>query len=210
MSADDEDSSGGRSWRRPNGIFLISELRGPIGDRVLDIQRRFDPKLAASGRPHITLIGSSGAGPIAAGTSVEQLRAALAPIAASTEPIPLTFGHPMRFMQTGIVVLPLDPHGPLRTLHERIKASGLSFGHPRFAFTPHATLSFYRTLSSAEQRELLSVRVREPLVVDHIRVSLTDDPMPPRTLLELPLRAEGQGPRAQGGSTSQSDTRAAT
>ena len=197
MRPDDDDSSDGPAWRRPNGIFLITELRGPVGDRVLDIQRRFDPKLAASGRPHITLVGSSGAGPVAAGTSIDALREALAPIAASTEPITLTFGRPIRFMQTEIVVLPLDPHGPLRTLHERIKASGLSFGAPRFAFTPHATLNFYRTLSPAAQRELLSLRVREPLVVDHIRASLTDDPMPPKTLLEVKLgpRDAGRGAR---------------
>ena len=49
-------------------------------------------------------------------------------------------------MQTQIVVLPLDPHGPLRTLHERIKMSGLRAARPRFYFTPHVTLNLYREL----------------------------------------------------------------
>ena len=30
-------------------------------------------------------------------------------------------------MQTDIIVLPIDPHGPLRILHDRIITSGLPF-----------------------------------------------------------------------------------
>jgi len=47
-----------------SGIFLIAELDGAIGERIHAIQKRFDPKLAAESPPHVTLIGSSGAGPI--------------------------------------------------------------------------------------------------------------------------------------------------
>ena len=193
--ATDGGLGGGPSWRRPNGIFLIIELRGDVAEQVREIQRRFDPKLASSTPPHITLVGSSGAGPIAGGTTVEELRRALEPIADDTPPMTLHFGAPTRFMQTEIVVLPLDPHGPLRTLHERIKSSGLSFQRPRFAFTPHATLSFYPTLSRQAQRELLGLRVREPMVVDHIKASLTNDPLPPRAMLELEL---GRGSNVEG------------
>ena len=55
----------------------------------------------------------------------------------------LRFQAPVRFMQTNVVVLPLDPHGPIRELHDRIKASGLLHERPRFTFTPHVTLSFF-------------------------------------------------------------------
>jgi hypothetical protein len=99
----------------------------------------------------------------------------------------LAFGAPVRFIQTHTVALPLDPHGPLRALHERIKTSGLPIGRSRHAFTPHVTLSLYRTPERNELRELLSLRVTEPVVVDHIAVSLTEEPYPPRPLFELPL-----------------------
>ena len=47
-----------------NGIFITAELTGPVGVQVRDLQRRFDPKLANELPPHITIFGSSGAGPI--------------------------------------------------------------------------------------------------------------------------------------------------
>lgn len=116
-----------------------------------------------------------------------ELRKALEPIAATTAPMSLTLGNPIRFMQTEIVVLPLDPHGPLRALHERIARSGLSFKPARFSFTPHVTMSFFPTLTPANERELLSLRVPDPAIVDRLQIYLTRDPQPSRKLLELPL-----------------------
>ena len=116
---------------------------------------------------------------------------ALAPIARTTAPITALLGPPMRFMQTDIIVLPLDPHGPLRTLHERIAKSGLPFQPARFPFTPHATLSFYVTLEAAQRRELLSVRVDEPVIIDRLQVYKTIDPLPARRVLDLALTGTG-------------------
>jgi 2'-5' RNA ligase len=99
----------------------------------------------------------------------------------------LPLRRPHRFMQTDIVVLPIDPHGPIRALYERIAASGLRFANSKHTFTPHVTLSFYRTLEPGDARRLLAMRIEEPLRITSLRCSLTDDPMPPRTLLELTL-----------------------
>ena len=131
-----------------SGIIILTELRGAVRARVLEIQRRFDPKLAATAAPHVTITGSSGTGPISSEMTEDELRAALEPIARETEPMTLPFLRPMRFMQTNVVVLPLDPNGPIRALHERIKSSGLRFAQPRFTFTPHVTLSFFRELTA--------------------------------------------------------------
>ena len=49
-------------WRGAPTIFILIEVRGVAGDRIAEIQRRFDPKLAARSRPHLTLTGSSGVG----------------------------------------------------------------------------------------------------------------------------------------------------
>ena len=169
------------------GIFIISELEGALREQVLAIQRRHDPKLANSAPPHVTITGSSGVGPLPMDVSVTRLREALEPIAESTEPIVARFGPPTRFMQTQIVVLPLDPHGPLRTLHERIATSGLPFTRARFFFTPHCTLSLHQTLTPSAVRELLAVRIHEPVVMSRIQVYRTNDPLPSRKLLELEL-----------------------
>jgi 2'-5' RNA ligase len=174
-------------WQRPAGIFVLAPIGGGAVDAIRDVQRRFDPKLAEAHDPHITLAGSSGVGPIRAGTPVDEMLHRLTPVAAATPALTLVVGNPRRFMQTNIIILPLDPHGPLRMLHDRIARSGLPFGPARFTFTPHVTLNLYRTPDPEMVRELLSVRVKEPVIIDRLLLSATNDPYPPRTLLEIPL-----------------------
>jgi 2'-5' RNA ligase len=178
-------------WEPKNGIFILVNLQGELADRIHAIQERFDPRMANFARPHFTLIGSSGAGPIAADTPIERLHEVLDPIAATTEPISLHFDRPIRYMQTNTFALPLDPHGPLRALHDRVKRSGLTFARSRHAFTPHVTLSHYRTPTDAEAKELLSARIDEPFVVDHLVVSLTEEPKKPTAMFELELSGRG-------------------
>lgn len=177
-----------------HGIFVLADLTGEAGERIRALQQRFDPKLARQSPPHVTLVGSSGVGVIPPDTPVARIREALAPIAAATPPLTLPFQRPHRFMQTNIVVLPLDPHGPVRHLHDRIAASGLPFATPKFTFTPHATLSFYRTLSPDELRALLAVRIDVPARIERLTISYTRDPQPARTLFELALTGSSVEP----------------
>jgi 2'-5' RNA ligase len=169
------------------GIVILAELQGPLRERILDVQRRFDPKLAAGVPPHVTITGSSGMGPISTATSAAQLRAALEPIARETSPMILRFLKPHRFMQTDIIVLPLDPNGPLRALHERIRSSGLAYEQPRFTFTPHVTLTFFRQLSPQDAKTLLALRFDDPVLVDRISAHKTVNIVNSKKLLELPL-----------------------
>ena len=154
---------------------------------IREINERYDPRLARYKAPHVTITGSSGAGPIPPSVSAAELKEKLDPIISSTEPMQLRFAPPMRFMQSQIIVLPLDPHGPLRVLHDRIATSGLPFQSARFTFSPHCTLSLYPTLTRDSERELLAVRISEPAVIDSLTVYHTVDPQPSRKLLELPL-----------------------
>jgi 2'-5' RNA ligase len=177
-------------WRRPGGLFVLAPITGAAGARVAAVRRQYDPKLAAANDPHVTLAGSSGVGPIVPGTEADTIRKALAPVAAATPPLTLSFGRPYRFMQTNTVSLPLDPHGPLRELHDKIARSGLSFGPARFTFTPHVTLSLYPALTVEATRALLATRVPDPVVIDRLLISQTDDPHPPRAWFELLLAAD--------------------
>lgn len=170
-----------------SGIIILSELRSPLREQVLEIQRKWDPKLARAAHPHLTITGSSGMGPIATDTPVEELRAALEPIARETAPMTLTFLKPMKFMQRDVVVLPLDQNGPIRALHERIKKSGLRFEQERFTFTPHVTLSFFRELNNVAIEQLLAIRISEPVVVDHFSVHRTVSITDSKQLLDFPL-----------------------
>ena len=175
-----------------SGIFVIAPIDGPVGARIAELQGEHDPRILKLGQPHVTIIGSSGVGPIASNTPVEELEVTLRPITDTTPPITLRFAPPTRFMQTEIVVLPLDPHGPLRTLHERIKTSGLRTAPPRFFFTPHVTLSLYRELPKETLAALLRERFDEPVTLPRIEVHLTQDTGESRRLLTLPLVGEAQ------------------
>lgn len=171
----------------PSGIFILGELTGPVADEVQAIVERHDPKLGRWRRPHLTLAGSSGLGPLAADTPVELMRERLEPITSTTPPIELTLGRPERFPATEIVVLPITPRGPIRALHDRIGASGLHFARPRFAFSPHVTLNLYKTLTRDALDSLLAVHITEPVTLDRLRMYYTSEPNISRLLLELPL-----------------------
>ena len=170
-----------------NGIFVVAELTGPVRERVHALQKQFDPKLSRGTPPHITIAGSSGVGPLPLDTPVERIREALEPILTIVPPITVPFERPHRYMTTDIVVLPVDPHGPIRALHESIARSGLLFERSRHLFSPHCTLSFYKTLTPDVERRIMAVRVNEPATFDKLQFYLSVDLVESRKVLELPL-----------------------
>ena len=170
-----------------DGIFILAELKGEAGRRIREINERYDPRLARYKPPHLTITGSSGVGPIPSDIPVSELRAKLEPITSTTAPLELSLRQAQRFLQTNIIVLPLDHFGPLRELHDRIANSGLPFARARHTFSPHCTLSLYVTHPSEVEQELLRTMISDKVVIDSIQLFHTRDPQPSRLLLELPL-----------------------
>ena len=176
-----------------SGIFATMEIPAPARDRIAEVQRWADPRYAAESPPHVTIIGSSGAGPMPLDTPVERIRELVEPITRDTPPVTVTLERPHRFMQTEIVVLPLDPHGPLRTLHERIRSSGLPFERPRFPFSPHVTLSYYPRMTKEMERRLMAVRVEGPVILGRVRFWKTVEGRGSDLVLELGLVGGADG-----------------
>lgn len=170
-----------------DGIFITTELEGELAKRIHAHQLEFDPKMANFLPPHITLIGSSGAGPAAPDTPLAELKEKVGAVAAATAPITLRFGPPERFVQREIVSMRLDPHGPLRTLHERLKTCGLRLQQSRYPFTPHCTINLYPTLTPERLRRMLAIREDEPFTVHTLSVYHTKEPQRPRLLFRVPL-----------------------
>ncbi|MBA3645715.1 MAG: 2'-5' RNA ligase family protein [Gemmatimonadaceae bacterium] len=169
------------------GIFILAELKGEAGRKIREINEKYDPRLARYKPPHLTITGSSGVGPIPTSVPVEELRKKLEPVASTTPVLELPLFPAQRFLQTNIVVLPLDHHGPLRELHDRIATSGLPFARSRHTFSPHCTLSLYVTQAPAAEQELLRTIINDRVIIDSIQLFHTRDPQPSRLLLELPL-----------------------
>ena len=175
------------------GIVVIAELTGPVADAIHAVQQRYDPRMAAELPPHLTLIGSSGMGPISVRTPPEAIREALAPVAQSTAPIAIRFDAPMQFMQSKVVVLPVDPHGPIRALHEamaeRIRAARIVTERARFTFTPHCTLNFYRELPAEAVRKLLAMRFIETVRIEAVQAYRSTGPAGTERLFSLGFTA---------------------
>jgi 2'-5' RNA ligase len=171
-----------------DGIFIVADLYGAEADRISDLQRELDPKFAKLFRPHVTLAGSSGVGVLRSDTPAEEVREALERVGAAVAPLDFVFGVPERFPATNIIVLPLPVHGPVRWLHDRIAMCGLPFAAPKFAFTPHCTVHFYRTMTDETWRRAQRFRVRAPIVVDRIQAYASRDPQPAVLVCEVQLR----------------------
>jgi 2'-5' RNA ligase len=170
-----------------DGIFITTELEGDLAERIHAYQLEFDPKMANFLPPHITIIGSSGSGPIPPETPISELKARILPVAEVTAPITLRFGPPERFVMREIISLRLDPHGPLRELHERLRSSGLKFMQAKYPFTPHCTLSLFPTLTPDRVKRMLRIREPDPFTVHTLCVYHTKDPQKPRLLFKARL-----------------------
>jgi len=171
-----------------DGIFIVADLRGDDAERIAALQRELDPKFAALFRPHVTLAGSSGAGILPLRTPAADVVAALTRVGERVAPLDFVFGAPERFPATNIIMLPLPVHGPIRWLHEQIATCGLPFGTPKFAFTPHCTVHFFRTMTDAAWSKARRFRVKGPIRVDRIQAYATREPQPATLVCEVELR----------------------
>ena len=176
-----------------DGIFIVADLHGAESERIQALIREIDPKFANTFRPHVTLTGSSGAGPLPLGTPAQQIRDALRTVADAVAPLDFIFGAPERFPATNIIMLPLPVHGPVRWLHDRIATCGLPFAPPKFAFTPHCTVHFFRTMADETWHRARRFRVRAPIRVDRIQAYATRAPQPPMLLCDVLLRGNAAG-----------------
>jgi 2'-5' RNA ligase len=170
-----------------DGIYIVADLFGDEADRIAALQRELDPKFAKLFRPHVTLTGSSGAGVLPIGTSVAELTSALTRVGDVVAPLDFVFGAPERFPATNIIMLPLPVHGPVRWLHDRIGMCGLPFAAPKFAFTPHCTVHFFRTMTDDAWQRARRFRVRAPIRVERIQAYATREPQPATLLCEIAL-----------------------
>ena len=145
----------------------IAELGGEAGEQIKAINQQYDPRFARYKPPHVTITGSSGVGPIPGSITTVELWEKLSPITSSTAPMSLRFGPPMRFMQTEIVVLPLDPHGGLAPTG-------------RVAADPRRERSPPRRREREEKSEIVTSSersdVRVSVVLERVATTLEDDP----------------------------------
>jgi len=140
--------------------YVVLELPATVGDRVLDIRRRYDQHLACF-PAEITVAGSSGIGTVAPNQDVRSVLQTLQQVATDHLPVVSRFVRVSRF-ETGAVVWlqPADP-APFAAIQRSLIAAGIRFLPHKFGYTPHCSLSASDLTPSAADALLLEEFPRE-------------------------------------------------
>jgi hypothetical protein len=180
----------------PPNTYVVLDIPSPVAERVLALRERQRDPFRFSLPAETTIIGSSGTGPFEPDEDLERVTVALDQIAAQTAPIRASFGPVRRFPNSDVFYLSFVEEGPLRSLHQRIAATGLRFQPTPFPFGPHCTVRTRASITDAEADELLSRRVTGEFTLDTLSLyDLPERPIPGRfaTLLCLLHRARLTG-----------------
>ena len=144
--------------------------------------------MAAELPPHVTITGSSGIGPISPRRPTKNCATRSRRSPPRRAPFTVRFDPPMRFMQSTVVVMAIDPNGPIRALHERIKSSGLSYEQPRFTFTPHCHAQLLsRAGAASDSVSCFAFASTNPSSIDSIQAYRAVDLTRTQKVLDLPL-----------------------
>jgi 2'-5' RNA ligase len=163
--------------------YVVLDLPDPVGSQLRDIRLRYS-ELRARYPAEITVAGSGGVGPIAGGQDDDELRDALAAIAASTPPITASFGAVRRFPSSNLFYLSIDDPRPFHALHERLRTSGIRFDAVPHEYVPHCTISGV-PLADEQVVAIHEERIDGPFTLRSL--SLFSEPLPIQLHVRFPL-----------------------
>ena len=115
------------------------------------------------------------------------MREALTRVCETIAPLDFVFGAPERFPATNIIMLPCRCMGRCGGCMIASRTAGCRLRAPKFAFTPHCTVHFFRTMTDEAWQRARRFRVRAPIRVDRIQAYVTREPQPATLVCEIPL-----------------------
>lgn len=119
--------------------YIVLEIPPPVRGAIQAI--RDSLATPASRLPvEITLAGSSGVGPIPAGSGRNETEAVLKSALAGLKPFRMRFQGVGRFPNTNTFYLAPQERRPFDRIHETLKTSGITFGPIPWPYNPHCTL----------------------------------------------------------------------
>ena len=145
--------------------YIVLNIPSPMADRIRGFRAKFDPPRSAMAA-EITLTGSSGAGRILPGQSLDSIAGEMNRIAAEFAPFSASFESVERFPGTDIYFLTLADDRPFQTLHQAFVRSSIRFEPSPYPFRPHCTLKLRSTPSDPELLQLFFMEVpKEPFIL---------------------------------------------
>jgi 2'-5' RNA ligase len=135
--------------------FIVAEIPEPVRSQVQALRDSLNT-LTAKLPVEITLAGSSGVGPIPAGTDLSLIQRDMDRTLSAIPPFRARFSAIRIFPNTSVFYLEPFDRSPFDHLHQALRLSGIPFSEIRWPYNPHCTLRAGEPLSAEEAFELSS------------------------------------------------------
>jgi 2'-5' RNA ligase len=150
--------------------YIVLDLPKSIASTIHKIRAEQGDDFQASMPNEITVVGSSGVGPIAQDQDPDEFFKIIDEIAATTPPITVSFDKVHRFPGTDTVVMKLKNETLIQSLHQRFVESGIKFQDIDFAYEPHCTLRSKSPLTDQEMEELSKLKIEGDFTLQTLSV----------------------------------------
>jgi 2'-5' RNA ligase len=135
--------------------YIVAEIPEPVRSQVQALRESLNT-LALKLPVEITLAGSSGVGPISAGTDLSLIKRHLDRTLSAISAFRARFSAIRAFPSTSIFFLEPFDRSPFDHLHQELRISGIPFSAIRWPYNPHCTLRGGEPLSADAAFELIS------------------------------------------------------
>ena len=133
--------------------FIVAEIPEPVRSQVQAMRDSLNT-LTARLPVEITLAGSSGVGPIPAGTELSLIERHLDRIIPGIAAFRARFSAIRSFPNTSVFYLEPFDRPPFDHLHQQVRVSGIPFSGIRWPYNPHCTLRGGEPLTADAAAEL--------------------------------------------------------
>jgi 2'-5' RNA ligase len=133
--------------------YIVAEIPEPVRSQVQALRDSLNT-LTAKLPVEITLAGSSGVGPIPAGTDLSLVKRHLDRTLSGISPFCARFSAIRAFPNTSIFFLEPFDRSLFDHLHQELRISGIPFSEIQWPYTPHCTLRGGKPLSAGAASEL--------------------------------------------------------
>ena len=157
-----------KTYRLPT--YVVLEIPSPVSNAVQVIRDSFETP--TSRLPvEITVAGSSGIGPIPAGTAKAETEEKLQSILSELRPFRAQFNEVRRFPNTNIFYLAPHERKPFDRIHDLLKASGISFGTNPWPYNPHCTLRTGPMTYRFSEESIMGIPVpKQDFIIDTLSI----------------------------------------
>jgi 2'-5' RNA ligase len=156
------------TYRLP--AYIVLEIPPPVSGVIRAIRDSLAmPTLRLP--VEITVAGSSGTGPIPAGTDKNETEASLKSVLAGLKPFRMRFEEIRRFPNTNTFYLAPENRQPFDHIHETLKASGIIFGPNPWPYNPHSTVRAGPMSGHASAEDILRLSFpKHDFVIDTLSI----------------------------------------